>query len=308
MKQRVLKELITEYLAFLQDEKGMARASLRSYRRAVENFLKTASASPEGLFLPPGWELAEVDKRSLEAYLNHLGAQRGWRPASLAQQASALRSFFSFLQRRGHLERNPARSLTFRANQPGEAPPRGEEAAVLGLFDVPGDTLAGARLLLLLELLYGAAQRTSVVYGLRTLKPNRRAGTVTLSTGEHSAEAALSPAGMERARHYLAHRKALVGRRRKAAFWVGERGEGLSPAALAKEVKQEMERAGLPPRPSLLRQLSARHFAERGADTRSLRQLLQAKRLGSLDRYAPPDAGQVLRQFRALHPRQRDGS
>ncbi len=306
MKQRVLKELITEYLAFLQDEKAMAPASRQAYLRAVDNFLETAAARPEQMFLPPHWALADLDKRALEAYLNHLGSQRGWRPASLAQQASALRSFFAFLQRRGHLQRNPARSLRFRGAGSGAEPPEGEEAAVLALFEGQQDSLAGCRVALLLELLYGAALRTSVVYGLRAVRPNRRAGTVTLSTDAQTLEAALSPAGRERVADYLARRKARVGRRRKAAFWVGEHGEGLGPAALAREVKQELERVGLPPRPALLRQLAARHFAERGGDIRSLRRLLHARRLGVLDRYAPPDAAGVLRQFRAIHPRQQE--
>jgi hypothetical protein len=38
-----------------------------------------------------------------------------------------------------------------------------------------------------------------------------------------------------------------------------------------------------------------------------VQRLLRAKRLGSLDRYAPPDFQSVLRQFRQIHPRQRQG-
>ena len=114
----------------------------------------------------------------------------------------------------------------------------------------------------------------------------------------------LSAPGLERARRYLGLRKAATAERRGAAFWVDARGLPCSPARLSREVGREMERAGLPPRPSLLRHLAARHFAERGGDTRSLRKLLGAKRLGSLDRYAPPDYQQVTRQFRSVHPRQ----
>ena len=118
---------------------------------------------------------------------------------------------------------------------------------------------------------------------------------------------ALGAGGLERARRYLEHRKAVAGRKKQAAFWVGENGAGLSAAQLAREIKREMERAGLEPRPSLLRQLAARHFAERGGDTRSLRELLHAKRLGSLDRYASTSQKDVFRQFREIHPRERGG-
>jgi len=36
-----------------------------------------------------------------------------------------------------------------------------------------------------------------------------------------------------------------------------------------------------------------------------VQQFLHAKRLGSLDRYAPPDFQTVLREFKRIHPRQR---
>ncbi|MEE8435066.1 MAG: site-specific integrase [bacterium] len=307
--------MTTDYSAFLQDEKGMALSSRRSYLRAVTNFLKIAHGQPERLFLPPDWAYAakpgqalrRLDKRAVEGYLNHLRIDRGWSPASLALQASALRSFFAFLQSRGHVERNPARSLKPRVPQREEIRPEGDEDAVLRLFQLDGSTLGGARILLLMELMYGGALQSSRVYDIRSLKVARKEGKVKIETPAHSLEVALGAGGLERARRYLEHRKSVVGRKKKAAFWVGENGAGLSAAYLAREIKREMERAELEPRPSLLRQLAARHFAERGGDIRSLRELLHAKRLGSLDRYAPTSHRDVFRQFREAHPREGGG-
>lgn len=311
----MLDSLTTDYSAFLQDEKGLALSSRRSYLRATANFLKIALGQPERLLLPPDWAISadpdealrRLDKRAVESYLNHLRIDRGWRPASLALQASALRSFFAFLQSRGHVERNPARSLKPRVPPREEIRPEGDEDAVSLLFQLDGSTLGGARVLLLMELMYGAALQSSRVYGIRSLKIARKQGKVKIETPEHSLEATLSAGGLERARSYLDHRKTAVGRKKKAAFWVGENGAGLPPAKLAREIKREMERAGLEPRPSLLRQLAARHFAERGGDIRSLRELLHAKRLGSLDRYAPTNHKDVFRQFREIHPREGGG-
>ena len=311
----MLDSLTTDYSTFLQDEKGMAPSSRRSYLRAVANFLKIAQSQPERLFLPPDWAYAatpdealrQLDKRAVESYLNHLRIDKGWRPASLALQASALRSFFSFLQSRGHVERNPARSLKPRIPPREEIRPEGDEDAVLRLFTLEGNTLGGARVLLLMELMYGGALQSSQVYAIRSLKVVRGEGKVKIETSDLSLAVALGAGGLERARRYLEHRKGVVGRKKKAAFWVGENGAGLPAAQLAREIKREMERAELEPRPSLLRQLAARHFAERGGDTRSVRELLRAKRLGSLDRYAPISHKDVFRQFREIHPREGGG-
>ena len=300
----MLENIITDYSAYLQDEKGMAEATQRSYLGAVSSFLAVCRAHPERLLLPTPWQWNHLDKRALEIYLRHLSEERGWRTVSIAQQASALRVFFAFLQRRGYLERNPARSLKPRPPPRDETPPEGEEADVRRLFESRGDTLRDARRLLLLELHYGAALRATDIHRIRALRVNKRTGLATPTLGDRTLQRPLSPAGLERARRYLALRREAVAGRRRAAFWVDERGAPRNPQQLSREVKRELERVGLPGRPSLLRQLAARHFRERGGDTRSLRRLLGAKRLGSLDRYAPPDYQQVLRQFRRSHPRQ----
>jgi site-specific recombinase XerD len=66
-----------------------------------------------------------------------------------------------------------------------------------------------------------------------------------------------------------------------------------------------MEAEGLTGGPSVLRLLAARHFSERGGDVRSVQQLLQARRLGQLDRFVPePDLKTLTAQFRRAHPRQ----
>ena len=182
----MLDSLVTDYSTFLQDEKGMALSSRESYRRATVKFLKIARGQPERLFLPPDWAvsttldeaLRRLDKRAVESYLNHLRIDRGWSPASLALQASALRSFFAFLQSRGHVERNPARSLKPRVPPREEIRPEGDEDAVLRLFQLDGSTLGGARVLLLMELMYGGALQSSRVYAIHSLKVARKDGTV----------------------------------------------------------------------------------------------------------------------------------
>lgn len=341
MERKTLSVIISDYTGFLQAEKRMAAATLQSYRTAAEGFLSVCARHWKRLHLPEEWTLSDLDKRAVEIYLNHLREERGWKPASLAQQASALRSLFGYLELQGYLERNPARHVLPKVPPREEVLPQGGEDAVRRLFDAAGSTLAELRLLLLLELFYGGALRGNQVYPIRSLRINRRAGVLKavisqgrtglsgrgtggkgrtgssgpgidsqrrtglsgLGIGSEPLEIPLAPQGLERARAYLEARKAIVKGRRKAPFWINARGTPRTPARLSRDVRQAMEKAGLEGGPLQLRQLSARHFMERGGDTRSLQRLLGAKRLGSLDRYAPPDYQSVLRQFRQAHPR-----
>lgn len=301
--------IVSEYVSYLQAEKGMAEPTCRGYRAAVDSLLAVAKAHPRRLYLPRNWTVADLDKRALEIYLNHLREERGWAASTVALQASALRSFFTFLQGRGHVERNPARYLLPRLPLRDETPPEGEEAVVRALFAGSeagrGGRLTGARELLLLELCYGAALRPAVIWRIQSLRALGRSGQVRVTTPNETLDVPLAPAGLERVRQYLALRKQSIGSRRRAAFWVDERGQPCTPSRLNRQIKRAMERAGLSGGATVLRQLAARHFAERGGDTRSVQRLLHAKRLGSLDRYAPPDFQSVLRQFRSIHPRQR---
>ncbi len=297
--------IVSEYSSYLQAEKGMAEPTRRGYLAAVESLLAVARAHARRLHLPADWGVQHLDKRALEIYLNHLREERGWAQSTLALQTSALRSFFDFLQRRGYVERNPARYLLPKLPPRDETPPLGQEETVRKLFSAAGDRLDSAREQLLLELCYGAALRPAVIYRIRTLRVLGRSDLLRIVTEQEQLDAPLAPAGLERARRYLALRKAAIAGRRRAAFWVDERGRPCSPSRLARQVKRAMQRAGLAGGPTLLRQLAARHFAERGGDMRSVQRLLHAKRLGSLDRYAPPDFQTVLREFRRIHPRQR---
>ncbi|HKI98366.1 MAG TPA: site-specific integrase [bacterium] len=296
--------IVTEYASYLQDEKGMAEPTRRGYLAAVESLLAVARAHPRRLYLPAAWGVEHLDKRALEIYLNHLREERGLAASTVAQQASALRAFFDFLQRRGYVERNPARRLLPKLPPRDETPPDGDVEAVRELFARAPGRLAEAREQLLLELCYGAALRPAVMWRIRSVQVLSRAGLLRIVTPQEQLEAPLSREGLERAKRYLALRKEVAAGRRQVPFWLDERGRACTPTRLGRQIKRAMERVGLEGGPTVLRQLAARHFAERGGDTRSVQQLLHAKRLGSLDRYAPPDFQSVLRQFRRIHPRQ----
>ncbi len=318
MQHDMLTLLISEYAARLQEEKRLAEASRRSYLGAARSLLTFSSREPERLALPADWTLEHLDKRTLELYLNHLRRERGWRESSLAQHASTLRAFFSYLHDRGLIERNPLRSLHPRAPRATGPLPDGEEGAVQTLLDSAPETLAGARLRLLVELIYGAALRPSHAYAVQSLQAEAEPtggdgvessggrGALEVAWQERTQSLPVSEAGLERARRYLELRGEAAANRPEAPFWVDHRGGGCSPGRLSRELARAMERAGLPGKPSELRQLAARHFRERGGDTRSLQALLGARRLGSLDRYGPTRMQDIVRQFRKAHPRQQE--
>ncbi|HUJ75970.1 MAG TPA: tyrosine-type recombinase/integrase [bacterium] len=266
------------------------------------------AASPPALFLPVEWTFADLDRRVVEAYLNALRQSKGWQPGSLAHQVSALSGVFRFLVARHHLKSNPCQSLRPRLKESPAPLPEGEEAAVLGLFAQEPDGLRSARLLALLELLYGAGLRPSQVYQVRAIQCAADAPLARIQWQQGSVEQPLTPPGLNRLRAYLEQRllalESAADAPHEAPFWVDRRGRACSPALLARQVQRAMRRQGLSGGAASLRMLAAKHFGQRGGDLRSLQRLLGAKRLGRLDRYRPaPEFRAVLEQFRKAHPR-----
>lgn len=312
MDRTTLSAIVSEYALHLQVEKGIRAPTRERYVALARSLLALCNQDPEALFLAPDWTLAQLDRRVVESFLNTLKTERNWKPMSMAYYITSLSAFFRFLKARNHIVRNPCARLRPHLSGEMEAPPQGEAEAVLHMLAQPGDTLDAARGQLALELLYGAALRPAQAFGIAALEVAGEPGTVRIRSGESWLELSLSSGGIARAQQYLERRREVLEHEptsgsgsRGAPFWVDRRGRPCSPARLRRQVTRAMQAHGLTGGPATLRVLAARHFAERGADVRSVQNLLKARRLGQVDRFQPQaDLKRLTRQFRRAHPRQ----
>jgi len=96
-------EAIAKYLEYLQSVKNSSPHTILNYRRDLEQFV--AYLSPPGA-RPPG--LAGVTHSMIREFVAHLH-DHGLMKSSIARKLAALRSFFKYCVREGHLKENPAR-------------------------------------------------------------------------------------------------------------------------------------------------------------------------------------------------------
>src|SRR5204862_3286440 len=94
---------ISKYLEYLQSVKNSSPHTVLNYRKDLEQFL--AYLSPPGA-RPPG--LTGVTHSMIREFVAHLH-DHGLRKSSIARKLAALRSFFKYCVREGHLKENPAR-------------------------------------------------------------------------------------------------------------------------------------------------------------------------------------------------------
>src|SRR6266852_4176649 len=98
-----MKVAIAKYLEYLQSVKNSSPHTILNYRRDLEQFL--AYLSPPGARLPV---LTGVTHSLIREFVAHLHDQ-GLEKSSIARKLAALRSFFKYCVREGHLKENPAR-------------------------------------------------------------------------------------------------------------------------------------------------------------------------------------------------------
>ncbi len=98
-----MKAAIAKYLEYLQSVKNSSPHTILNYRRDLEQFL--AYLSPPGARPPALTGVAHLMIREFVAHLHDHGLAK----SSIARKLAALRSFFKYCVREGHLKENPAR-------------------------------------------------------------------------------------------------------------------------------------------------------------------------------------------------------
>ena len=161
----------------------------------------------------------------------------------------------------------------------------------------------GARDLAILLLLYGAglriAEAMSLTGGVRPI------GEVLRVTGKRSKTRVvpIMTTVREAIEDYV--RQCPWPIERDGPLFVGARGGPLNPDVVRRAVAAARNRLGLPQTltPHALRHSFATHLLARGADLRSLQELLGHASLSSTQIYTAVDAAHLLDAYRHAHPR-----
>lgn len=222
--------------------------------------------------------------------------------SSAARELSALRGFLRFVGGEGAsipVLRGPR-------VKPGVPRPISPDEAVALAQDVAeaaGDGWIGARDWAVLLLLYGAGLRISEALGLKgDVLPLGETIRVLGKRGK-TRIVALLPQVRQAIEEYLS--LCPYPAEKSQSLFRGRRGGPLSPALIRRAVQGARGRLGLHERttPHALRHSFATHLLGRGADLRSLQELLGHASLSSTQIYTRVDAAHLLDVYRNAHPR-----
>ena len=307
--------LFAQFLRYLEAERLASPHTRRNYAQAGREFerwhVRVHGAGPE-------WP--QLTRDTFRGYLRWLG--RGSLDArTVALRFSALRSFYRWLQRHEHTQSSPLRGVALpkrtrklprflSENQMRDllAAPLHELKRRLPLDPPPSraEKLALVRDLAVLELFYTAGLRISELCSLRLQQLDLDSRLVrVLGKGRKEREIPVGrPALNALSAYWLA-----VGHPKTPeafVFWGSEQGpDPLTPRTVQRRLKFYLAAAQLDPAlsPHKLRHSFATHLLNRGADLRSVQELLGHAQLATTQVYTHVSLERLQQVYRNAHPR-----
>jgi integrase/recombinase XerC len=229
---------------------------------------------------------------------------RGLKGRSIQRRLAALRAFFSFLQREGVLQRNPA--IEIRAPKAGKRLPHTLDVDQMAqLLDFkPGNALE-VRDLALMELFYSGGLRLAELTALTLRDLDLAAGEArVLGKGSRERIAPIGRKAVRALKRWLTERPG-VARPDCDALFVGRNGRALTPRAVQLRVAARARAQGLPQRvhPHLFRHSFATHLLESSHDLRAVQELLGHANVSTTQVYTHLDFQHLARTYDRTHPR-----
>lgn len=298
-----MRHAIDRFLQYLSVERNASALTTKSYREdlaALEEYLREAAGDRD---VRPD-EVTVLDLRGYVAALH----ESGYAKTTIARRLASMRSFFRFGQREGWTKSNPAKPL--RNPRKGRSLPHFLSAEDIGslLQSPPAGDPMGLRDRAILETMYSAGLRVSEVVGLDDGDLDFEAGVLRVR-GKGRRER-LSPVGSyatNALRRWLRvrtlHRSNPPGP--TAPAFVNKFGRRLTTRSVARMLEKYLKITGLDNRttPHSLRHSFATHLLDRGADIRSVQELLGHKSLVTTQIYTHVSTASVRAIYEKAHPR-----
>ena len=318
-----MKDRLREFLEFLRLNRNASAHTVAAYDSDLSQFLDFATGhlgAPRAGLAPSDLDLAMV--RGFMAALHRQGQSR----ASVSRKLSALRTFVRYLRREGWIDTNPV-ALVVSPRREQKIPAHLTIDEMTRLLEMP-DTASplGRRDRAILELFYASGLRLSELVALdldnlnlsdRMVRVLGKGAKERLVPFNRSTAEAIG--GWMKDRNVLRAQVAQPGtvprqsQQARAAkrtdmrepVFVNFRGRRLTGRSVQRLVARYVAgccaRFGISPH--ALRHSFATHLLERGADLRTIQELLGHVQLSTTQRYMHVNAAQLREVYRRAHPR-----
>jgi len=294
-----MKELIGAFLDYLSVERGLSSNTIISYRKDLDiytGFLADHSIN----------SLSKIAKNDITDFMLSQ-KDKGIAANSIARRLAAIRMFHRFLSRERIAKSDPSNLI--------ESPKLWKKIPeTLSLNEVESliaqpDTRdkQGIRDKAILETLYATGMRVSEAANLKKDNVNLDIGFLRcIGKGNKERVIPLGKKAIASIKRYLeASRPHFLKKKECEYLFVSRIGRNLSRQSLWKIIKRYAREAGIkkPMKPHILRHTFATHLLERGADLRSVQEMLGHSNISTTQIYTHINKDRLKTVHRMYHPR-----
>lgn len=287
-----MEKYIEKFIRYLDIEKNYSKHTILNYRLDLEDFRKFLAESP----------LEKVDYLTLRKYLAIL-KEKNLGSRTVNRRLSALRSFFKFLTREGYLKTNPTLILSSpKLDKHLPSFMTEEEVARLieSAFQKNEKDEMGLRDRAILETFYSTGLRISELVGLSVDDVDFISGIVkVMGKGKKERIVPIGEVAITAVRKYLGKRK-----KQNSAVFLNKNGKRITTRGVWDIVGKYLQMAGIKQgvSPHTFRHSFATHLLNRGADLRTVQELLGHANLSSTQIYTHLTTERLKSVYDKAHP------
>jgi integrase/recombinase XerC len=289
---------IVHFLDHLRLERNSSPHTVRCYEDDLVQF-EGYLVESVGLSADP----TATDARRLRAYSAWLSG-RGYAPSTIARRLASLRSFYRYQRRQGVVTSDPVGGLR-NPKQPRRLPKLLRVEDVIRLLDaIPTLDDLGVRDRAMFETLYGGGLRVSELVGLDLADLDQESAMVRVrGKGRRERLCPIGSLAMEWVRRWRAARR--PARPDDPAVFLNQRGTRLTSRSVGRLLQEHLVDLGFDPSssPHTFRHSFATHLLDRGADLRSVQDLLGHRSLTTTQIYTHVTRERLIDAYNEAHPR-----
>lgn len=298
-----MRHAVDRFLTYLKVERNASDLTVKSYREDLTALAEYLAEARSGRCPEPG----EVTVMELRGYVSALH-EAGYAQTTIARRLASLRSFFRFGQREGWVANNPAKPLR-NPRKPRRLPHFLSTEEIGRLLVAPSNSdPMGLRDRAILETMYSAGLRISETVGLDESDLDFEAGILRVrGKGRKERLAPIGSYAMQALRRWLAVRRVSPREPQgpQSPVFVNKFGRRITTRSVARMLEKYLRSTGLDSRttPHSLRHSFATHLLDRGADIRSVQELLGHKSLVTTQIYTHVSTTGLREAYQKAHPR-----
>ena len=298
-----MRRAVAQFLRFLANERNASDLTIKADREDLFGLIEWIEAARDQT--PPPNALSPQELRAYQAALQEAGYAR----STISRKLASLRSFYRFAMRQGITSENPAKPLRNPRRQ-RKLPHVLTNGEIGKLLLAPShNSEAGLRDRAILETMYSSGLRVSELVALRDGDLDFEQNLVRVrGKGRKERMSPLGSYAIKAIKKYSRYRNRDVKTEslgEQAPVFVNRFGKSLTTRSVGRMLEKYIKETGLDSRtsPHTLRHSFATHLLDRGADIRSVQELLGHQSLATTQIYTHVSAANLRQVYEQAHPR-----